>query len=499
MSLDLFRLPRPEFTRQAESLIADLVWGSLPEGTAGARAFLLPKLDSPDPSYVGTSGTLPAAFDAIGGGSLFLEEGDEPRRVMEAIFSALYAPRAPGSRLGDALVMVNPDFAAFQNLRGFTNKRQPPSYRRIFDRVARLGGAAAEGEVAAAYLAAYADRAAVSQNATGFLESGLSAFCNEAFAAHTPGATWPGATAGAYLDLGADNPLTLEPWLDETPFRWFWDKWTKLHRNPWRDVLPARRFADWQSCIARTGLAMAYLHEARVLCLMREAVARRAAGEDKASAASAFAFHLGPVRRPIPLGRLYSPSTAPATKACWPWLENVVRQGLSFLAAAKQAASESDRLPPIDWDAGPSPGEAFTAWLGGLSPDDARRLLEDAQASPTDGSNLLEFIKHLLKPLEDRADETGFGERADLYGLLKTGGQHNKTWFEPGPEWLVPMVSLAGQPQPGGQATLKAVRADLARLGLECDRAVLVSYLEACGLTTDSPDADDGLVVRSGF
>jgi hypothetical protein len=40
---------------------------------------------------------------------------------------------------------------------------------------------------------------------------------------------------------------------------------------------------------------------------------------------------------------------------------------------------------------------------------------------------------------------------------------------------------------------------DLASLGIRIERSVLVALLEEAGLSTDSPDADDALVIRSGF
>jgi hypothetical protein len=491
LSLDLFRLNRPEYTRQPESLVTDLVWGTLdePPGPDGGRPYLLPRLDKPMGKYVGPEGSLRTATDAIGSGGIFSDPGPAATIVLETVFEALFAPRARGSRLGDALVMVNPDFAALQNLRGFTSKNQPPSYHKIFERIARLGGSG-EGGAARLYLESFADAAPATDGATGFIETGLSTYSARAFEACFPGSTWKGAApSGKAAD---PSQLPLASHLAQSPFAWFWEKWTNLHEGGWRGVLPARRFADWQSSIARTGLAMSYLYEARVLCILRDALAERAAGKEAAVAAALFSSHFGQVGRPVPLGRIYGPEVDPGTKGCGPWLNSIVKQGVSFLAAAKEAKA----VPAVDWAAG-APGAVFTAWLEEVPPEAAQRFMDDAQALSSEGKNLFEFVKHLLKPLEDRTDDSGFGERADLYGLLKQNSA-GKIWFEPGPEWLVPVVSLLSG-EPGGEVTLKAVRADLAKLGLECDRAVLVSLLEACGLTTDSPDADDGLVVRSGF
>ena len=40
---------------------------------------------------------------------------------------------------------------------------------------------------------------------------------------------------------------------------------------------------------------------------------------------------------------------------------------------------------------------------------------------------------------------------------------------------------------------------DLSSLGILIDRSTLVGLLEDTGLSADSPDADDALVIESGF
>jgi hypothetical protein len=40
---------------------------------------------------------------------------------------------------------------------------------------------------------------------------------------------------------------------------------------------------------------------------------------------------------------------------------------------------------------------------------------------------------------------------------------------------------------------------DLRALGIKVDRWVLVGMLEESGLSTDSPDADDAIVIRASF
>jgi hypothetical protein len=52
---------------------------------------------------------------------------------------------------------------------------------------------------------------------------------------------------------------------------------------------------------------------------------------------------------------------------------------------------------------------------------------------------------------------------------------------------------------PGGATTLGQLLDDLACLGIRAERSVLLDLLEEAGLSYDSPDADNALVIRSGF
>ena len=88
-------------------------------------------------------------------------------------------------------------------------------------------------------------------------------------------------------------------------------------------------------------------------------------------------------------------------------------------------------------------------------------------------------------------------DQADFYYLARTNSRRH-VWYQPGPEWLVVVTSLLCE-RPTGQTTLGALVNDLGALGIRVDRSVLIGLLEDAGLSTDSPDADDALVIRSGF
>lgn len=105
-----------------------------------------------------------------------------------------------------------------------------------------------------------------------------------------------------------------------------------------------------------------------------------------------------------------------------------------------------------------------------------------------------EFVRYLLQP---RSSDDDAADQADFYYLARTNSKR-LFWFQPGPEWLVVIISLLAL-RPGGRCTLGMLIGDLAKLGIKVERWVLVSLLEEAGLSIDSPDADNALVIRAGF
>jgi hypothetical protein len=96
-----------------------------------------------------------------------------------------------------------------------------------------------------------------------------------------------------------------------------------------------------------------------------------------------------------------------------------------------------------------------------------------------------------------RSSDDDLVDQADFYYLARTNSSRS-VWLHPGPEWLVVIASLLCQ-KPGGQCTLGQLLDDLAVLGIQVERSVLVALLEQAGLSTDSPDADNAIVIRAGF
>jgi hypothetical protein len=127
-------------------------------------------------------------------------------------------------------------------------------------------------------------------------------------------------------------------------------------------------------------------------------------------------------------------------------------------------------------------------------PDDLlTKLATPLRPGKDKAKNQKEFVRYLLQA---RAADDDREDQADFYYLARA---HTRNfWFQPGPEWLVVVTSLLSGTA-GSECTLGMVLNDLSNLGIRVERWVLVSMLEEAGLSIDSPDADNALVIRSGF
>jgi hypothetical protein len=243
--------------------------------------------------------------------------------------------------------------------------------------------------------------------------------------------------------------------------------------------------------LLRTGLAFAYLWEAEFFRLLhRAAVESRQNSSEAAAAVLAVTSFIQDGAR---LASIEPVDVPPSEKNAWPALEALLMQG----NRARQALEDALADQPQDLDlstvqAGTLPARLATwirefATLGGAGLE--ARLEPEANTA----KNTREFVRYLLIP---RTSDDDTADQADFYYLARSN-QRN-FWFEPGPEWLVVVCSLlAGRPR--GHCTLGELVDDLASLGILSERMVLVRLLEEAGLSTDSPDADNALVIRSAF
>jgi hypothetical protein len=378
---------------------------------------------------------------------------------------------------------------ALQTLHGLVNKSSPANLAKAIESMGWLGGAHGEGAVARTFLSLLTETPDPRKGTTGAVEWLLPRVAAHAWAGlparfAKPSTGWPSwPIVGPTTTV--DRPRSRLDTHPHTPFAWFWTKWQSLcgPANGWYERLPARRFVDWALCLLRTGLAFTYLWEAEFFCRLHEMVARRYGGNSSSN--------------PTPIGSLLSegailatidPPGVPANqKGIWPATSELIARGWKARDQLLNAGI-GEVLP-----AAPELASAIELWVNGLTGEQLSSIGSQIRVTASMANNQKEFVRYLLL---SRSSDDDSVDHADFYSLARTNGRH--TWFRPGPEWLVVVTSLLCV-LPGGVCTLGDLRRDLASLGIRMERSVLVGMLEEAGLSSDSPDADDALVIRAGF
>ncbi|WP_203070548.1 hypothetical protein [Falsiroseomonas ponticola] len=503
----LLPLPRPEYAKQTEALLTDLFWrspGSSLSGSATtegyfdelARSQLAAGLDPRRLVARRTHGASPKALEtyaiALGTPLAGLIDRVPPGlNAMSVVLDSLLAPRARGDK-SLACVPITPDVVSLQTLHGMVNKDSPANQARAIEVVGLLGGSSGEGHVASTLLNLLLTEPpgdALHRLMATTLQAMARHVWNELGQGVENWRPWPVIEPVPILE-GTVHPLAAARF---TPFRWFWTKWSNLcdPRNNWRNALPGRRFTDWSLCLLRTGLAFAYIWEAEFFRLLhRAAIESRQNSSEAAAAVLAVTSFIQDGAR---LASIEPANIPPSEKNAWPALETLLMHG----SLARQALEDALGEHPHDLDlstiqAGTFPARLAT-WLREFSSLGAGALEARLEPEASTAKNTREFVRYLLIP---RTSDDDTADQADFYYLARSN-QRN-FWFEPGPEWLVVVCSLlAGRP--GGHCTLGELVDDLASLGIRNERSVLVRLLEEAGLSTDSPDADNALVIRSAF
>jgi hypothetical protein len=504
----LLPLPRPEYAKQTEALLTDLLWRSPGSSLAQTPLFeTLGKLQaakgatpldperlilrarpgtSPNPKLVQTF-PLAQGTDTA---TLVTAAGSNPTPT-SPFLESLVAPRARGDK-SDACVPVHPSLVALQTLHGLVNKQSPANLAVAIETMGWLGGAPTEGAVAAVFLNACQVAVAPKEGATGLFESLSAAIAEHVWKTlptlpqwQSPLPSWPVWPGVTPVNIVASRAAPLSS-CSKTPFAWFWRKWSRLTSpaNRWHEVLPSRRFVDWSMCLLRTGLAFSYLWEAEFYTRLHRRVAER----QFAGGGSG----IDPIRSMLSEGALLAtiePPGIPASqKGIWRALADLLARGYLARELLQDGLGKGATLPT-----GATLADQVDTWVQNLSAAQVQELGAPLQVAPRTANNQKEFVRYLIQP---RSSDDDMIDQADFYYLAPSNSRH--TWFHPGPEWLVVVTSLLCD-APGGQCTLGELVEDLAALGIRVDRSVLVGMLEESGLSTDSPDADNALVIKSGF
>jgi hypothetical protein len=505
---EIIPLPRPEYPKQPESLLTDLIWrsmgSSLYESPTGRsyldelsqlkRAKKLPPMERLIPRRThGSKPNMIETFPIAEGadvGSFILSAPEDPNFIRIVLDSTL-AARARGNR-SVTCVPMHPEMVVFQTLNGLVNKQSPPNLAKAVEIVGRLGGSDGEGLVAALFLRTFCSPAAPREGLTGLVEMLFPVLAKHVWQklpqeSADPSESLPEWTGVIPRTVGEASPAVLSTH-KATPFCWFWNKWTTLCNpaNGWRDALPARRFVDWALCLLRTGLAFAYLWEAEFLGQLHNCIAERAISPSSTGALNSLRVM---VREGATLATFESPMVPATQKHVAGALGNLLARGYE----ARRRFIDSLKEDPFD--APPDQGVDLIAetWVASLETTKLAELGKPIQFGPRTAKNQKEFVRYLLQP---RSSDDDSADQADFYYLARTNSR--SFWFEPGPEWLVVITSLLGA-KPGEYCTLGMLLEDLRKLGIKVERWILVGMLEEAGLSMDSPDADNALVIRSGF
>jgi hypothetical protein len=482
---ELVPLDRPEYATQPEALLTDLLWNSKGSTLAGALAGrgepprLVPRQLQPSRGPVETY--LVAASAPLDG--LFTDQAGQPN-PLEAFLDSVLAPRSMRARSA-ACVPVHPTLVSLQTLHGLVNKANPPSLGKIIETVGWLGGSPGPSAVANMFLGAF-PATARRKGFTGFTDA-LAEAAGRHVWEHLPGNNpggaggrpWPGVAAVAHVP----QPTATLAELQHTPFRWFWEHWNSLCRGGWSDVLPARRFVDWALCLLRTGLAFSYLWEARFYLALHAAIRERS--PERIQELTSFLANGGVLAT-------LEPANVPSReRSAWSALGRVIATGYKARETIREYIENHDQRG-LESGTGRLV-ERIASWIENLPGSLPDELVALPQAGRTTAKNQQEFVRYLLLP---RSADDDTADQADFYYLMRS--HRSGAWFEPGPEWPVVIASLVAR-HPRGTCTLGQLARNLAQLGLRVDRSVLVDLLESTGLSSDSPDADDAVLIDAGF
>lgn len=491
-------LQRPEYAKQPEALLTDLLWrspgSSISQPIKISRGKKLSKLvprrlDKNKPSEI--IETFPIA-EQVNIRDIVSSDVGSSSPLM-ALLNSIQAPRSRGDK-STTVVPIHPDLIIFQTLHGLVNKPSPADLSQIIETIGWLGGASGEYQVAYRYLEAVKNNYSIDEGFTGFLNGMITILAERTWSQFPRDEDnypddWPSPKPNQSNDEIPDSLIGKNH--EFTPFHWFWEKWCILcdPKNGWNKVLPARRFVDWATCILRTGLSFSYLWESNLYILIQDVIRdelnERKSGLNASLAKNELEAMLTYGARLVSIEPLATPASQ---KDIWPIFSSLLARGYEIRESFRKEAGgfdEQDQEGLVD---------VITRWVQSLPLSDLENLAKSPKIQSESADNAKEFVRYLLRP---RLSDDDTADQSDFYHLTRSNKARN-VWLQPGPEWFVVITSLLSG-KPGGNCTLGLLLDDLRKLGIRVDRSVLIELLEEVGLSTDSPDADNALVISSGF
>lgn len=430
-------------------------------------------------------------LDEIENSGFTLEEDTDGLMFAVALFDSLRGPKAKEAKRRIVLPL-SPALAMLQDARGLSGRKNPPNTALIVEQIYRLGAKSVGETGLAVQKLWYAMHQRLKDDP---LLQSINESVSRGVLPIEIAMSLASVDGNRFTELDAALESDLPKPIDfpTNPFRWFHTSWNRLMVPEWTSSMSSRRWLAWATSLIRTGVAFAYLWEAR----WYEALAREV-----------ILLNEDPSRTPRDHNRLWAEiSMSPTVN----WLDS--SRGISD-------RDVSGRLKRLVYR-GNGVGSQLGAYFKALEAQDQRllevsfsdglkilasdrKLVEEIRnvwdgREPDRSKNSWEFIRYLLMS-RSNDDEQSRGEAAeqrDFYGLFRKSGTRY-LFVEPSTEWVAVLASLARE-SPNDAATLSDVLSDLRRLGLQPSVETLTDCLEAAGLARSAPDADMGILVASAF
>lgn len=479
-----FPLNRPEYPKNPEVLQSALAW-SLDSGRQPSERGKGLVYEEKTKSGARTVEILQARPSAEESHALLRQmnlsigaRGHDSEQLHDSLWDGLRAVTAQKAKAYSP-VPLTVGMAMLQDAVGVHAKAGPPNFAEIIEQVYRAGTSSAveTGEAARRWSSALST--GDGDRLLEFLDV-VSGRILEARIGRNPLAAIADATR-----RGGQLAPALPAWLSSarTPMNWFHESWNTLCTPAWRGVLPPQRWSDWASCVLRTGVALTFLWEARFFQHLGRFLLSPT-GESVS----------GTISRQMTLLRWRSAGLPITVRDENSRLIQTVLDGTRVRITLDEILSTHVNDRAGDWHSKDGLDD-FARWFAS---DPVRYKDFRSRVSACYGggkfppaNNSLETIRYLLLARSES------GQQADFYGLLRRRSSRFLV-VSPGEEWIVVAASLAAG-SPGARCTLGALRSSLASLGIYAERDEVITELERAGLSRSSHDADDAIVVWSGF